>query len=161
MSSGATSERGSTRSGAIGCKAISLVRASGRIGVLPWGVAGRRAMDLHRYLDDLVAPLEPGDELLPGVRYVGASTELGLRLSLVQRKSQGQSCEGESCGCFHPSLLIQCLSVHLSLLFKYLRLYPSQTIEILTLQSIQALPIHPLLQSQMVADCSLLNQGSS
>lgn len=38
-------------------------------------------MDLRRYLDALVAPLAPGDPLLPGVRFCGASTELGLRLS--------------------------------------------------------------------------------
>ncbi|MCB9506161.1 MAG: hypothetical protein H6700_11670 [Myxococcales bacterium] len=36
-------------------------------------------MDLHQQLLALVAPLRIGDELLPGVRFDGTSTELGLR----------------------------------------------------------------------------------
>ncbi len=37
-------------------------------------------MDLHAYLHALVQPLEVGDELTPGVRFTGASSELGPRL---------------------------------------------------------------------------------
>lgn len=36
-------------------------------------------MDLHKYLLELIAPTAPGDELIPGVRFAGTSTELGLR----------------------------------------------------------------------------------
>lgn len=38
-------------------------------------------IDLSRHLDALVAPLRPGQPLLPGIRFLGASAELGLRLS--------------------------------------------------------------------------------
>lgn len=37
-------------------------------------------MDLHAYLHALVQPLEVGDDLAAGIRFVGASTELGPRL---------------------------------------------------------------------------------
>ncbi|MGH1344829.1 MAG: radical SAM protein [Nannocystales bacterium] len=37
-------------------------------------------MDLRAYLHALVQPLEVGDEVMPQVRFVGASTELGPRL---------------------------------------------------------------------------------
>ena len=39
-----------------------------------------RKMDLHAYLHALVQPLEVGDELAAGMRFAGASTELGPRL---------------------------------------------------------------------------------
>src|SRR5262245_15679487 len=38
-------------------------------------------MDLRSHLLELAAPLEPGDEILPGITLRGASTELGLRLT--------------------------------------------------------------------------------
>ena len=38
-------------------------------------------MDLRDYLLELMAPVEPGEELEPGLRFTHASTELGLRLS--------------------------------------------------------------------------------
>ncbi len=40
-------------------------------------------MSLRSKLLELVAPLSPGDELLPGVRLVGASEEAGPRLQLL------------------------------------------------------------------------------
>jgi DNA repair photolyase len=40
-------------------------------------------MDLRDYLLALMQPLQPGDELEPGLRFTNASTELGLRLSFV------------------------------------------------------------------------------
>ena len=40
-------------------------------------------VDLHRHLLALVAPLVVGDEVLPGVKLDGTSTELGLRLRLL------------------------------------------------------------------------------
>ena len=40
------------------------------------------AVDLDRYLLSLVHPLAVGDEVVPGVRLAGVSTELGLRLRL-------------------------------------------------------------------------------
>ncbi|HEX8794603.1 MAG TPA: radical SAM protein [Polyangiaceae bacterium] len=42
-----------------------------------------RGTSLHTKLLDLVAPVSPGDELVPGVRLVGASEEAGPRLQLV------------------------------------------------------------------------------
>lgn len=40
-------------------------------------------MDVHRHLLALLAPLSVGDEVVPGVRLDGTSTELGLRLRLT------------------------------------------------------------------------------
>ena len=40
-------------------------------------------MDLRAHLVSLVRPVELGDEIAPGVVFMGASTELGLRLSFV------------------------------------------------------------------------------
>jgi len=40
-------------------------------------------VDIHRHLLALLAPLEVGDEIVPGVRLDGTSTELGLRLRLI------------------------------------------------------------------------------
>lgn len=40
-------------------------------------------MDVHRHLRALLAPLVVGDEVLPGVKLDGTSTELGLRLRLT------------------------------------------------------------------------------
>ena len=40
-------------------------------------------MDLRDYLLALMRPVQPGDELEPGLRFTDASTELGLRLSFV------------------------------------------------------------------------------
>ncbi len=37
-------------------------------------------MDLRSHLLELIAPITVGDELVPGARLIGASTELGLRL---------------------------------------------------------------------------------
>ncbi|PRP93050.1 Radical SAM superfamily protein [Enhygromyxa salina] len=46
-------------------------------------------MDLRDYLLALMEPLAPGDELEPGLRFTGASTELGLRLSfLVEERDE-------------------------------------------------------------------------
>src|SRR5688572_8048428 len=38
-------------------------------------------MDLQDHLLDLIAPHRVGDEIMPGAKLAGASTELGLRLS--------------------------------------------------------------------------------
>lgn len=45
-------------------------------------------MDFRRHLLDLVAPLAEGDEISPGVRFIGTSTELGLRLSFATRAGE-------------------------------------------------------------------------
>ena len=46
-------------------------------------------MDLRDYLIELMAPVEPGQELEPGLRFTKASTELGLRLSfLVEERDE-------------------------------------------------------------------------
>jgi DNA repair photolyase len=42
-------------------------------------------VDLRDHLLALLAPLEPGDELAPGLRFAGASTEVGLRLAFELR----------------------------------------------------------------------------
>ena len=41
-------------------------------------------MDLQAFLLELVAPLAPGDEALPGVRLLGASSELGMRIAFAR-----------------------------------------------------------------------------
>ena len=39
-------------------------------------------MDLRNHLLDLFAPITIGDEVVPGARLVGASAELGLRITV-------------------------------------------------------------------------------
>lgn len=45
-------------------------------------------MDLHAHLLDLIAPLQPGDEVLPGIALARVSTEIGLWLAFSSGGSE-------------------------------------------------------------------------